>query len=168
MDQLLIYYWNQTVDPSDIVIHCGDFAFTKANHDIAAQVVSSLTNQLNGHKIIVKGNHDHKQINYSSCGFTTEYYQNWELENCRFVHDPGYGCIYDRHNPEIDFHQFLKLDKMTYYGHVHNNDNRPMAAHWLGVGVDVQDYRPIDITDQLSDADYQTILNTVKKVEEKI
>ena len=49
----LIRRWNSVVKPNDTVIHLGDFCFSRGekNHDY-------YQNQLNGHMVLVKGNHD--------------------------------------------------------------------------------------------------------------
>lgn len=60
MNQALIDKWNSKVKPGDLVFHLGDFAF---GHDIL-----KFTEVLNGDIILIKGNHDDKNI-YRSNGF---------------------------------------------------------------------------------------------------
>lgn len=52
MDKKLICAWNAIVQPDDTIIHLGDFALVQAAR------MAGYVNQLNGHKILVKGNHD--------------------------------------------------------------------------------------------------------------
>jgi len=50
-DEMMISNWNQIVQPEDIVLHLGDFAFKHKD-------IETLSNSLNGKKILLKGNHD--------------------------------------------------------------------------------------------------------------
>ena len=52
MREKLILNWNMLVKPEDTVIHLGDFGM--CNKDATSEILS----RLNGHKIIIKGNHD--------------------------------------------------------------------------------------------------------------
>jgi len=52
MNEKLIQNWNRVVQPADTVIHLGDFSFLK--DDKAKEICA----QLNGHKVLVRGNHD--------------------------------------------------------------------------------------------------------------
>jgi len=53
-NEMLIRKWNLMVNEDDIVIHLGDFAF---------KGISNIIPKLNGHKILILGNHDKKGIN---------------------------------------------------------------------------------------------------------
>lgn len=53
MDKALIQLWNETVGSDDIVYILGDFSWYK--EDKTAFILGCL----NGHKVLVKGNHDH-------------------------------------------------------------------------------------------------------------
>jgi calcineurin-like phosphoesterase family protein len=53
-DSFMINQWNQTISNDDIVFFLGDFAFKS---------IHQFTDQLNGEKILVAGNHDFKKIN---------------------------------------------------------------------------------------------------------
>lgn len=48
--------WNKNVTPADLVYHLGDYSFAKNYDDIA-----KFTEQLNGQKIFIKGNHDRRE-----------------------------------------------------------------------------------------------------------
>jgi len=52
MDATLIENWNARVKPSDTVYHLGDFAFASAAR------IWELLKQLNGQKLLLRGNHD--------------------------------------------------------------------------------------------------------------
>lgn len=53
MDKALIQLWNETVGSDDVVYILGDFSWYK--EDKTAFILGCLK----GHKVLVKGNHDH-------------------------------------------------------------------------------------------------------------
>ena len=55
-DEWLVDLWNSQVKKGDIVYSLGDFSFAKNYDDIA-----KFTQQLNGQKIFIKGNHDRRE-----------------------------------------------------------------------------------------------------------
>lgn len=54
MDADLIKRWNNAVTPTDTVYHLGDFSWLKPAEE------SEILQQLNGMKILIRGNHDYK------------------------------------------------------------------------------------------------------------
>lgn len=54
MDADLIKRWNGAVKPTDTVYHLGDFSWLKPAEE------SAILQQLNGTKILIRGNHDYK------------------------------------------------------------------------------------------------------------
>ena len=54
MDADLIKRWNGAVKPTDTVYHLGDFSWLKPAEE------SAILQQLNGEKILIRGNHDYK------------------------------------------------------------------------------------------------------------
>lgn len=63
MQSEIIRIWNETVAPIDTVIHLGDFSFLKP------EISREISNELNGHIILVRGNHDSDKI-IDACGFS--------------------------------------------------------------------------------------------------
>jgi calcineurin-like phosphoesterase family protein len=55
MDEDLIERHNKVVGPNDLYIHLGDVAFTGSDR------ISSIMNRLNGKKLLILGNHDHRK-----------------------------------------------------------------------------------------------------------
>jgi calcineurin-like phosphoesterase family protein len=55
MIQTMIENWNNVVKPNDIVFNLGDFILSKSGK---IPKVHEYLSQLNGHQILVKGNHD--------------------------------------------------------------------------------------------------------------
>lgn len=69
MDETLIACWNNTVDPDDTVFHIGDVAF-----DLSVTEIKAIVSRLNGHKVLVLGNHDTESIDaYRNIGFEEVY-----------------------------------------------------------------------------------------------
>lgn len=115
MDKALIWRWNDVVGKNDRVFVLGDFSFY--NKEKTAQVLS----QLNGYKILIKGNHDRSCKAMIELGFDEAHLEG------------EYEGYYLSHYPTED-------DIQSLCGHVHDmwvtNGNR------INVGADVWGYRP--------------------------
>ena len=57
MNAMLVQEWNAAVGVDDLVYHLGDFAFLQASK------ATAIARMLNGRKILIEGNHDHKLLN---------------------------------------------------------------------------------------------------------
>ena len=64
MNHHLIIAWNSVVSPTDEVFYLGDFAMASRRQQ---EQVAEIVQQLNGRKILIRGNHD--SIDYSQIGF---------------------------------------------------------------------------------------------------
>jgi calcineurin-like phosphoesterase family protein len=122
----LIRRWNERVDPSDIVIHLGDFMFVKGK--IRPEHYLS---QLNGFITVLKGNHDHHN------SFNTRI-TSLSLEiggsNVYCVHDPA---------------DYNSLFLINLVGHIHDKwkVRKIYKTYLVNVGVDVWNYHPVDINE---------------------
>lgn len=67
MKQTLINNWNSKISPEDLVYFGGDFAFLGKNQ------IKEILSQLNGYKILIKGNHDKSQTQMIEAGFNEVY-----------------------------------------------------------------------------------------------
>lgn len=137
MDRTMINNWNKVVTSDDIVLHLGDFAMTVYNHARAAEAIQAVAEQLNGKKIIIKGNHDHKQIRYVDCGFVAEFYQRLDIGRYCFLHIPN------------DVPELSKKFRHIFYGHIHEKLLSPEydAPNASNMCVEWYNYTPRDITD---------------------
>jgi calcineurin-like phosphoesterase family protein len=64
MNEEIVRIWNETVSPEDTVFHLGDFSFGKSEE------TKALIKRLNGHKVLVMGNHDRRSAQwYKDAGF---------------------------------------------------------------------------------------------------
>lgn len=123
MNQDLIATWNSEVGPDDLVYHLGDFAMGPKGS------IAGFVSLLNGHKILIKGNHDRNAEAMRKMGF------NEVLMNAYIKVDGK--ILYLHHKP-------VSPDKWTadYHlcGHVHNEWRR--RGNIINVGVDVWDNKP--------------------------
>ncbi len=129
MDAELIRRWNEAVRPDDLVVHLGDFALASVER------IQELVAQLNGHKVIVLGNHDRSVTAMRRLGFD-EAYREYEVRGIPCVHDPEHA----------------RPGEITLCGHVHNRWGelrRTDGALLINVGVDVRSFRPVSLEDSL-------------------
>jgi len=129
MNEAMIANWNNRVAPSDIVYHLGDFAMGKR------ELIKSIRDRLNGHIILILGNHDQKASYMRRQGFN-EVHEELRIEVS------GRG-IYLRHIPN------------TYFDHVRNDYHLCGHVHeaWarknniINVGVDVRGFTPVRLNE---------------------
>lgn len=131
MNNELIKRWNSVVGPDDIVIHLGDFALGPTAD------LDWLIPSLNGHKILVLGNHDHaSQQRFLNAGFEAVQ-KYWLLQDAERIilctHRPQDGAKLPHH--------------LHLYGHVHSKDFNgtfpTIAQNGACVCVERWDYTPI-------------------------
>ena len=154
MNAQLIKNWNNVVNPADIVIHCGDFAFTPANKEAAIQRLTGIIKQLSGHIILIKGNHDHTKVKYVELpNIDYECYQPLVLNDCRFIHSP-----YVMKKSDFNPYRFTVNGKV-YFGHTHNKADPDLiyTDNAMCVCAEFLDYTPREITFELSQQDYEKL-----------
>lgn len=122
MDRTMIDRWNVYVKPSDHIYHLGDF--TMKRH------LLRFGKALNGHKRIVRGNHDiFKTKEYVEAGFE-EVYGVRVIDNMLMTHIPVHPKSLGRFSCNM-------------HGHIHNNQQ--FDPPYLNVCVEVTDYRPLSM-----------------------
>lgn len=147
-DKALIQNWNNTVGQDDTVFHLGDFAYGNS------QFIANIIKQLNGNIILIKGNHDLRNMNPTLYNiFSDVVYQ------ARILIDKQ--TVYLNHFPFLCFdHGDINLYKDNYsiqlFGHVHSG---PLTSSkdvsrlnilfptQYDVGVDNNNYTPISWAD---------------------
>jgi calcineurin-like phosphoesterase family protein len=137
MNKKMIAKWNEVVGENDLVYILGDFSFGNAKQ------TNEILVQLNGHKILIIGNHDNflesKKFDRSLfddiCDFLKINMYGQEFILC---HYPLASCT----------------DKIiSLYGHLHSNNLdsshycNTIALKSYNVGVDVNNFMPINIKD---------------------
>ena len=147
-DKTLIQNWNNVVGQDDTVFHLGDFAYGNS------KFISNIIKQLNGNIILIKGNHDLRNMNPTLYNmFSDTVYQ------ARILIDKQ--TVYLNHFPFLCFeHGDINLYKDNYsiqlFGHVHSgpltssedvNRLNILFPTQYDVGVDNNNYTPISWTD---------------------
>lgn len=125
MDEALIKNWNSVVSKDDTIIHLGDVFL--CGKERAKKIMS----QLNGRKILIKGNHDH---------WSDEFYRS-----IGFDYVSKYPIIW--HGFYMLSHAPLQLNETTpygnLYGHVHNDEKYQDTENSKCVCVERTNYKPI-------------------------
>jgi calcineurin-like phosphoesterase family protein len=123
MDETLVENWNKVVRPQDKVYHLGDVAIKKP--------YVATVKRCNGHKRLVRGNHDIWAMGiYLHAGFE-EIYGSRKLEDMLFTHIPVH--------PESLRHNWTNV-----HGHVHSNvPALHFGPRYVNICVEVTEYRPL-------------------------
>ena len=141
MDRVLIYLWNDRVQPDDTVYIIGDICFHAANPP------EWYLRQLNGHKVLILGNHDKKLLkNPRALSYLERVEPMLTItdENRQIV-----MCHYPLAEWDGYFHGAWHI-----YGHIHNNRNetyeymrtKPKA---LNAGCMINNYAPASFNELL-------------------
>lgn len=138
MNEFIIRTWNSVVTPDDTVVHLGDYAMgPKTLH-------KGWFDRLNGHKILVRGNHDQEENKMRAMGWDEVTVTRDEVIDGQRV--------YMRHVPPraVDPYgdRFYKTEftpeptphDIWLCGHVHEKFRR--RGNIINVGVDVWDFKP--------------------------
>lgn len=127
MDEQIIKNWNNTVTKDDTIYHLGDFCF---KYDKLK--TTELIARLNGHKILIKGNHDKKNscTKWKEMGFEETY---------------GEPIVW---NDELLFSHWptINRDLFNVHAHKHNYPINPLVQMFSTcVSLELTDYKPISI-----------------------
>jgi calcineurin-like phosphoesterase family protein len=141
MDEALIENWNAVVRPQDKVYHLGDVAMKRD--------AIKLIGRCNGHKRLVRGNHDAYPMKYY-LPFFEEIYGSRVFDDMIFSHIPLH--------PES-----VKPRWTCVHGHVHSNI-RPLqfGPKYLNVSIEMTEWRPLSIEEVR-----ERIRRQVQEVEER-
>jgi len=124
-DADMVARWNAVVSKEDKVYHLGDVAFSKRHLDIL--------HQMNGTKVLIKGNHDRLKL--------SQYSQHFK--DVRGVHVIG-KCVMTH----VPIHPESKARwNGNIHGHLHSNivklpDSRPDPWYYNAC-VEVNDFTPV-------------------------
>jgi calcineurin-like phosphoesterase family protein len=127
MNSILIENWNKIIKPEYLVIHAGDFALSRKDR------VKEILNGLNGHKLLILGNHDNTSINYwKDVGFDeVSKYPICFRQFYWISHEP---MFINEHMPYINIH-----------GHTHQNSYE--NKQYFNISVEAIGYKPINFKD---------------------
>lgn len=125
MDEHMVWCWNSVVKPQDHVYHLGDVVLKAPGLGIL--------NRLNGHKRLVRGNHDI---------FKTKQYSQY------FEEIYGVRILNDMIISHIPIHPASLKERWhgCVHGHLHNNHPALfLGPRYLNVSVEMIDYTPITL-----------------------
>lgn len=125
MDRLMIQNWNQKIKKDDLVYHLGDFGFHKKDR------LRGILSELNGLKILVRGNHDFKPVGMMNLGFHA-------CVESAFVRIGCHDC-YLSHEP----FPMSAPNTWMIHGHVHSKWSVLPFDRKICVAVENWDYAPI-------------------------
>jgi len=141
MHEALISNWNSLVAKDDTVYFLGDFCFEPKKSLVLKWIA-----KLNGHIILIRGNHDHK---YTRKAFSLNWHDELEIQigkyNCILTHRPLYPDGWEVPKRDITNHfarsaAYKKYD-FIISGHIHGL--RLWTGRSLNVGVDIHDFTPL-------------------------
>jgi calcineurin-like phosphoesterase family protein len=122
MDEFMVTEWNKIVKPQDKVYHLGDVAMRRQH--------IATVGRCNGHKRLVRGNHDIEDDKYYRPWFDA-IYGSRVLDGMIFTHIPIH--------PDS-----IGMGKTNVHGHVHNNiPALHYGPNYLNISVEVTGYRPL-------------------------
>ncbi len=150
MNRVMIEHWNSLVDHADTVYVVGDFALGKIADTLP------IASRLRGHKLLVAGNHDRCWSGngrraegwterYLSAGFeqviqgqASVDINHHTVEICHFPYR-GDSLARDR------FTDWRPADEGNWLIHGHVHEKWAQQGRMINVGVDANDFRPVDI-----------------------
>ena len=125
MDEFMIEKWNSVVKPSDHVYHLGDVAMKRVHLPTVGRC--------NGHKRLVRGNHDiFRTKDYLQ--YFDEIYATRVLDGMIFTHIPIHPESMGRFGVNV-------------HGHVHGQPQGQYGPKYYNVSVEVMGYEPVSLED---------------------
>lgn len=112
MDKEMIKLWNGTVDKNDTVYILGDVVWSKD-----PQVWKDILSQLNGTKIIIKGNHDRSDVLQKMVEW--KMIQSWTQQT----------IVRDKDSNGKDRFVILNHSPMPFYINMHHNNTYHLFGH---------------------------------------
>jgi len=141
-DAALINNWNKKVGKNDLIYILGDFSISTNN-----QRIIGYANQLNGHKILIKGNHDKNNMPEGLFDEITLYKE---------IYDFNYKIIlfhYALENWLGSFGKDLRGEsnkKSSIHLHAHSHGLSSNRPNRYDVGVDSWNYEPVTLAEILN------------------
>lgn len=125
MDEAMVSRWNAVVRPQDHVYHLGDVSMRREH--------LATVGRCNGHKRLVRGNHDiFRTKDYLK--YFDEIYGLRVLDKILFSHIPVHPESLGRFDANV-------------HGHVHGLPQGTYGPRYYNVSVEVLDYTPISLED---------------------
>ena len=164
MNEALVERWNKKVGPNDIVFHLGDFCFG------GSAEWKKWREKLNGHIILIRGNHDRKMSSTMEVLFDEVLYQaQLEIDG---------RSVYLNHYPFLTYGGCWRKEKSAVwqlFGHCHSKDGikgadsgrlKYLFPTQYDVGVDNNNYEPVsweEIKNIMEASKKESVLSVWKK-----
>ena len=135
MDRSMVKRWNERVSPQDTIYILGDFSLCKRT------TTKEYLDQLNGFKILIRGNHDKSKSNLFNAVIDTAI--------LRIAGRPIILSHYPYNNPSVAeerFKEMRPIDNGHWLMHGHVHSLWKIKEKQINVGVDVWDFYPVSIT----------------------
>lgn len=123
MNATMLVEWNNIVDPEDIVYILGDVAFCNAEQAV------KFMRSLNGHKILIEGNHDRKLLkdkNFRDCFEEIHVYHEISVNGVT-------ACLF--HYPIAEWNGCHR-GNVHFHGHLHGLPSGIEQYRALDAGMD--------------------------------
>jgi len=130
MDRAMIERWNSIVKPDDTVWHLGDFAVRQSPERVA-----SLLSGLHGQKHLIAGNNDDTAVTGCPGWISVQPYAEVTVNETRLI-----LCHYP-------FRTWRDMGRGSINLHGHSHGRLKPQPHQFDVGVDVWDFRPVQLMD---------------------
>lgn len=128
MEAEIIRRWNERVTPNDTVYIIGDFCWLTSSH------WANVLRNLNGHKVLIRGNHDLKQIS----GEMRRLFD--DVTDYKEINDNG-RRVSMCHFPILLYNHSYSPDSYMLCGHVHNTKENDWLEKWRS---ELREQRVID------------------------
>jgi len=136
-NEWLIKSWNETVSKSDVVYHLGDFGFGSKEY------LDAIIRQLNGVKVLIRGNHD-KSIR----GELIKRFSTITDYHTISVKDQEMNCTQKIVLCHFPFETWDHQHHGAWHLHGHSHGNlKTSIMGRLDVGVDSHDFKPLSYQD---------------------
>lgn len=135
MNNRIIQKYNSVIHKNDLVYILGDLTYK-----ISVDESNKLIEQLKGHKVLIRGNHD---LKYDSSLFEEVLdYKEFNQNKIKYVL---------MHYPLMEWNGSYKGRSIHLHGHIHaqceyNLDNRHHGILRYDIGVDANNYYPVPIS----------------------
>lgn len=145
MDEVLINNWNDTVPVDGLVFVLGDIGFCSAER------ITEIFNQLNGSKILLRGNHD---VNFKDALLNQLFDAIHDLLYIRIrdCESAAYQYMVLCHYPMLDWQSSFR-GSWQLFGHLHTRNipefktvRTHLFATQYDVGVDNNAFRPVSFS----------------------
>jgi calcineurin-like phosphoesterase family protein len=163
MNKVITERWNEIVGDNDIVYLLGDIATPRSNSAL------KYIEKLNGHIVVVRGNHDKGRLLQELPVYTSRLFMNINGFKTVVQHRPFYykrahiegKDTYSDHDKSLDEIYYQGTFQFCLHGHIHNNYNelwnpatgrfKKHGLSWTGLSLnlscEVLNYYPISLED---------------------